>query len=518
MKLTRSLITRLALAMVVALAVSGCGGGSAKSGGDGGTPKRGGDLVAGLRSNPPSLDAARCGATTYAPCEPIYGTLLRHNAEKGEFEPALAESFDSPDGKVWTLKLKEGITFTDGTPYDAEAVVFNWEREKDPAALSGALYWLSQVKSWKVVDGLTVELTLNAPNYQFPWALQYDLGFIGSPKAIKEKGDAFGTDPVGAGPFILKDWAENSQLTFTRNPDYAEAGLPYADTLTFKIIPADDARVNALHAGEINLNNTFLNRDAKKLQAEGYPVKSMTLWGGTSVAFNLKDKVAGDPDLRAALLRAVNADQITNALYPGEPVPTAYFRTDSPYYDKTAGEYPKFDLAAAQSAFDAYLAKTGQSSLTLTFHSYAEYPILAQVAELVQQQLNQIKGLHIELKALAGQELNAVIRKGEYQIAMANAAGSQNPAALYRVFHSGGDLNVTGYRNPTVDKALEAIRSSTDEAAIAAEYKKVGGELSKDAPYRLFAQERDIIIVAKNVRGVNPVNLGAMTYELLWIS
>lgn len=523
MKTSRRLLGRITAAMVVALTIAGCGGGgggaTSAAGGDDGTPKAGGALIAGIRSNPPTLDSVRCAASgNYAQCEPIYGTLLRYNFDKSEFEPALAQSFDSPDGKVWTLKLKDGITFTDGTPYDAEAVVFNWERAKDPALLSPALYWLSQIDNWKVVDKTTIEITLKEANYQFPWALQYELGMIGSPTAIKEKGDAFGTQPVGAGPFVLKDWVENSQLTYEKNPNYIEPGLPYADSLTLKIIPADDARANALRAGEINLNNTFLNRDAKQLESEGYPVKRMILWGGTAVAFNLKDPVASDPDFRTALLHAFNAEQVTNALYPGELVPTSYFRTDSPYYDQAAGEFPKFDLAAAQAAFDKYLQKNGKTSLDLTFSTYAEYPILTQVTEMLQQQFNQIKGLNVKIKAIAGQELNASIRKGDYQIALANAAGSQNPASLYRTFHSKGDLNVTGYSNPEVDAALDTIRSSNDQAVITEAYKKIGGILSKDAPYRLYAQENDIIIVAKNVRGVNPVNLGAMSYELLWLN
>lgn len=520
MKAGRRLLAQLAVTTAAVVAVTGCGGSSSgnTSGGEGDdTPQRGGALVAAVRSNPISLDAARCGSSGYAQCAPIYGTLLRYDFDEEQFEPALAESFDSADGTVWTLKLKEGITFTDGTPYDAEAVIFNWEREKDPAMLSGALYWLSQIKGWKVIDPLTIEITLTSPNYQFPWAMQYELGFIGSPTAIKSKGDAFATDPVGAGPFILEEWVENSELTFTRNPDYVEEGLPYADSLTQKIIPTDDQRMNALRAGEINLQNTYLNRDATILEKEGYPTKRMTLWGGTAVAFNLEDPVAGDPDLRAALLQAINAEQITSALYPGELVPEAYFRTDSPYYDEAAGLYPEFDLAGAQAAFDKYLEKTGQSSLELSFLGYSEYPIMVQVAELVQQQLSQIKGLEVELRSMAGQELNAVIREGDYQIAMANAAGRQDPAALYRTFHSKGDLNVTGYSNPVVDKALDTIRATEDEQVITENYKLVGGELSKDAPYRLFAQENDIVTVAKNVHGVNPVNLGAMSYELLWI-
>jgi peptide/nickel transport system substrate-binding protein len=243
----------------------------------------------------------------------------------------------------------------------------------------------------------------------------------------------------------------------------------------------------------------------------------MTSWGGTALAFNLDDATASDPDLREALLLAFNAEQITSSSYPGEKPVTAYFPEDAPYRDDDAGVYPEFDLAGAQKAFDAYLDKVGKDSLELTMLGYAEYPIMVQVAEVIQSQLNQIEGLQVSLESMAGLALNAAIREGKYQIAMANAASSQNPKALYRAFHTDGDMNVTGYSDPEVDAALETVQSTEDPEAIAKAYELIGGRLSTDAPYRLFAQEKDIIIVAKNVHGVNPVSLGAVTSELLWI-
>ncbi|GAA0983958.1 ABC transporter substrate-binding protein [Acrocarpospora macrocephala] len=462
-----------------------------------------------------SLDSALCSSSAYYICAALYGTLARYSFEDQKFEPAMAESFESADGKVWTLKLRSGTKFTDGTPYDAEAVAFNWERLKDPALLSFAGYWLSQM-TWKVVDPLTLEITLASTNYQFPWALQYDLGSIGSPTAIKAKGEKFATEPVGAGPFVVDTWVPGSQIQLKRNPGYVEKGLPYLDRITYATVVQDDQRVNALRAGQVDLTATFLKRFGRELQPEGYGVHAIPLFGGTGLGFNLKDPIIADPDLRQALLHAFNAPQLTAAAYPGDEPPDAFFPKNSPYRD-AAVTYPKFDLTEAQRLFDAYLAKTGKTSLDLEMLTYSPAPIMKQVGEVVAAQLNKINGLHVELKPTENAVISRLFREGKFQISVHASVISQSPVTVYRTLYTGGDLNVYGYSNPRVDTALDTTIHSTDANEVAEAWKVVGAEISKDVPNRLFAYEQDVILAAKHVHGVNPVTLYAASPELLWV-
>jgi peptide/nickel transport system substrate-binding protein len=494
------------------------GGGSTSTSVEVGEPQRGGDIVAGIRSNPPSLDPARCGARIYwQHCQPIYGTLMRYNQKAQKFEPALAESFESEDGKSWTLKLKEGITFTDGTRLDAAAVDYNWKRAKDPATLSAALYWLSQM-TWQVVDGRTISIQLEEPNYQLPWAMQFELGFIGSPKALKELGESYSSAPVGAGPFVFKKLARDSELSFTRNDNYVEKDLPYIDNLTLKIIASDTVRVDALRTSEIDINNTFLSKDAKILTSEGYPGTTTALWGGTGLAFNFKDPDIGDRDLRLALQSAMDVAQISSASYPGDEVPSAWFPTTSRYRDDAAGVFPEHDLNQAQKLLDDYLSKTGKTSLSLSIATYAEFPTMLTSAQQIQAQLMKLKGLDITVEPLTSQALGAKVASGKFQLATRTAGGSQVPTELVRFFKTGGDLNITGYSNPRVDDAFRVTQTSTDPEKVTEAWKTVGGELSKDAPIRLFAQEADYLNAAKNVQGVNAVSVGSQSSELLWLS
>ena len=155
------------------------------------------------------------------------------------------------DGKVWTLKLRAGVKFSDGTSYDAAAVKFNWERHADPA--NASMYAsTAQALTSEVVDPLTLKVTLSAVNGQFPRILSIQLNYIGSPTAIRAAGSqaAYNTKPVGAGPFMLKEWVRDSQMTFVRNPSYWNAPRPYVDTLVLKSVIPEDQRLNSFKAGE----------------------------------------------------------------------------------------------------------------------------------------------------------------------------------------------------------------------------------------------------------------------------
>ena len=226
MKVWRVGSQAVAATVLVGLVLSGCGGGSGSesSSTDAGTPKKGGKLTYAMNTEVPSLDPALCGVTASTSI-PIFGTLLRQDPDKNEFVGQMADSFTTSDGKAWTLKLREGVKFSDGTAFDAEAVAFNWDRIKDPKTLSPAAR-VTKDMTWKVVDPTTVSVTLKSTNYQFPWQLAKGLSMIGSPAAIKAAGADVGNKPVGAGPFTLKKWTRNSQIEYSRNPAYFETGLP----------------------------------------------------------------------------------------------------------------------------------------------------------------------------------------------------------------------------------------------------------------------------------------------------
>lgn len=471
------------------------------------------------RGDSDTLDPARCGMSRdFVMCQPIFGTLLRYNSKTEEFEPAMAESIESKDGQHWTLKLREGVKFTDGTPFDADAVDFNWKRAKDPEMLSGGLYYLSRME-WEVVDPLTIEVTLDEPDYDIQWALVYELGAIGSPTAIKKLGDDFGSEPVGAGPFVIEERVPESHTTYVRNPDYWEEGLPYLDKLTVQATDEDDQRVNLLRAGQVDITGSHQKVQVKSLEDEGFIAYRMPLWGGTGFGFNLKEADIKDEDLFMALQHAFNAEQISKGAFPLDQPPDHVASPDAEWRDDSLGKYPEHDLAEAQRRFDAYLSKSGQSSKTINLLTLAGFPPATKVTDIVQAQFNKIEGLEVEVEAVSGAAYFTALREGDYQVAFTPVAGELYGGTLYRYYHSTGDMNYWGYSNPDVDAALEEARRSSDPAEATAALKKAGGQISKDAPVRLHVYETDHILTAKNVHlEAPPVYLSSLFTERIWIS
>jgi len=499
------------------LPVAACGGANTASGvesGGSGTPKRGGTLIYAMNVDVRTLDPVICSIQGWERCQPIYGTLLNYNHERQRFEPGMAESFESSDGKEWTLKLREGVKFTDGTPFDAEAVAFNWDRVRDPKNLSPAADIVADLK-WEVVDPLTLKVTSKKPNFQLPWALHQGLSMIGSPTAIKSKGADFGNEPVGAGPFVLKEWTRNTQLVYERNPGYWDQPRPYADRYVIKVIPADDQRLNALRTGEINMMWTLVTSYVQKAEKEGFVKHELPLVGGTGLQMNMRDEHLKDPRLRLAIAKLLNPEQINAAVYPGDTAPDAFFYP-GPYRDDSYGKYPERDVPGAQRLIDEYLAEIGKDSLTLRFTTYAGIPLLEQVAQLMQAQLQEAKGLKVELVPVDSVTLSRDIAARNYQMVM-GAALIQQHDGIYKFFHSKGSQNSTGYANPKVDEALERTRTSDDPEEVRKAYQVVNGEISKDGPLRIWRYQAGRIMTPKYIKGIEITFMAATPIEKVWI-
>lgn len=449
-----------------------------------------------------SMDPAWCALMAPDRCAPVFGTLLEYDPESGELGAGMAESFESADGSVWTLKLRDGMTFSDGTPFDAEAVAFNWNRLKDPATLSSSLPYLKPL-TWQVIDPLTLEVTSAQPNFNLPSLMAAPLGMIASPTAITEKGPDFGNQPVGAGPFILQSWTRNAEAKFTANPDYWGEG-PFIDSFVLKVISQDDQRMNTLRSGEIDIAWSLQSKHAQAAEAEGFTVHDVPLVGGTGVNFNLADPTMQDSQLRSALLHAIDNKQIVAAVWPADKPADAFLFPDSPYRDDALGMYPEKNVDEAQKQFDAYLKKTGKSDLTVTLSTYAGIPDLDLVGQLLQSQLQEIDGLTLKIDAMDFATLEGQRHAGTYQLAL-GAQLSDDMDMMYEVFHTDGARNFTNYSNPDVDKALETTRTSQDAAEIEKAYAQVNGLVSQQAPMLTFRYQNGYIFTSDKVNDLNVV-------------
>jgi len=284
----------------------------------------------------------------------VFDSLVYNDLTSGNVTPGTAESMTSQDGVNWVIKLRPGIKFTDGTDYNAAAVKFNWDRHANPSNRSSQLGNVTQM-TYDATDAVTLKLALKNQNNQLPRLLARALGFIGSPKALDERGSSFMLNPVGAGAFMLakgSDWTRDSQMTLTRNPNYWNKPLPYVDQLVIKTILDEDQRMNSFLNGEGNLTYTSVIQTADRLRKSGYGEATIVMNGGNSVVFNTTKAPFNDVRVRKAFELSLDATKFNKDILGGlNPPVDTLFRSDSPFYD-SALKLPAYDPTAAQKLWD----------------------------------------------------------------------------------------------------------------------------------------------------------------------
>jgi peptide/nickel transport system substrate-binding protein len=405
----------------------------------------------------------------------VFGELVHRDPTTGEITPGLAESVEpNDDNTVWTITLREGLTFSDGEVFDAEAVKFNWERLADPEEKSPAASTVLSFDSIEVEDELTLVVTLPEARGGFPVYLgglvpngnaQAALALIGSPAAIERCGEDFGKTvdcTIGAGPFVLTDWVQGSAMTFERSASYYDAPRPYLDGITLQYAGAPDVTANAALAGQVDLA-TFFSPTSLTTPLVDNP--DWVLWsnqGATSnfgVAFNPNRAPFDDVRVRQALLMALDMDDVINKALAGAGVEaTTWFpegsRFDSP---PIPIEHNQFD--EAQALIDEYVAENGPVVGSITAS-----PNTITVNEVLVQQWNELEGVTITLDQVDGNTEGARIGSGDYVINTRSAPTITSLEDIYGLLHSGLSTNNVGYENAEVDELLEEYRGlSLDE-------------------------------------------------------
>ncbi|MER2135018.1 MAG: ABC transporter substrate-binding protein [Arthrobacter sp.] len=345
----------------------------------------GGALRIGLLAPLESLDPIAPGnSAALALMRPIYDALFVYDAE-GNSVPELAESLESKDGKTWTLVIKPDITFSDGTPYNAEAVRLHVERLASPESQSRSAADARNVESMQVQDATTLILTLKQATMRFPKFFTYGIQGMGSvvpsPAAVDKFGTRLGQNAVGAGPFVLESFQGGGAITLRKNPTYRIAGLPHLDELVY--VPATDtqARLSAVIAGDLDLAPTQSAVDLKKAEEAGLVTLRQLKGTYYNLLFNLKKAPFDDVRFREAVMRAIDLDALNEAVFEGLHTPMrGMFPESSPYYLDT--DWPGFDPERARSLVDAFTAETGNAAeFAMTTTSPPEFQKQAQVMQ-----------------------------------------------------------------------------------------------------------------------------------------
>ena len=475
-----------------------------------------------ITAEPGGLDphgVAGAGQNTILPY--LFDTLVYRDMDN-TYKPFLAESWDiSDDGKKVTFTLRPNITFHDGTPLDAEAVKYSFDRIKEQGQQSVLASVAGQMQSIEVVDPLNVRFTFAAPSSTLFSSLATPYAGIVSPTAAKEGGETFGQKPVGSGPYIFEKWDPGVAVTLVKNPNYAWAPetdaienktAPIVDKLVFKIIPDVTQQITAFQAGEVDI--LFVNQPSHvaKLQADpNTDLRETVLNSLIYLGFNLQKPPFDDVKVRQALSHAVNKEELLQTALGGiGTVAFAPLAPTLPGFDPSLKEYELgFDLEKttsllAEAGFtqsaDGTWSKDGQAlSLTLVTSTRPPNPAIATVLQ------SQFKaaGIPVEVQALDSTAAQEALTGGQYDLMLWRY--DWNDADVLRTYLSSsriGRTNRNFYSNPELDGLLEQASQELDDAARNELYLKAQQIILTDAPWQPLYTPKDFMAIHTNVSGV----------------
>ncbi len=473
-------------------------------------PKRGGRVVLGMGVEPENLDTIRMASAPAAMVsEHITQTLFTVDLQ-GNIVPELVESYEvSEDGRVWTLRLRRGITFHDGTPFNAEAVKFNLDRFLDPESKAPFRFLIARITDVEVLDEYTVRLTTDQPFA--PMLAHLSHSFIGmlSPTAVQELGSGIETNPVGTGHFKMKTWTRGESILLERNPDYWEAGLPYLDEVMFRFIPEDAARVVALEAGEVHAIMRVPPADIPRLEADpDIEVLKVPSVRTIYIGFNNQKAPFTDVRVRRALNYCVDKEALVEFVLEG-----VGRVSDAPFSPGIFGYSPMTPYEYDPERAKELLAEAGYPDgfKVNLYHPTGRYLMDAAIAEAVQAQLKEC-GVEAELITLEWATYLATLRKppeeAVHDMYLLGWGCVTNDAdyCLYPLFHSGEwppvGWHLSYYKNEEVDRLLDEARVTPDPERRAALYKRVIEIIWNDAPWLFLYSEVQVNAVRKGVQGL----------------
>lgn len=479
LKLTLASMSALGL-----MAAAACAPPSTDEGGPGGgKPKAGGTLTYAYSQEDRNVDLAPETQGTSDCCIIGPGSLERfaiYDAlvvidKVGELEYRLAESLEGAD-RDWSLVLKPDMKFSDGTPFDAEAVKATWERwATDPSVPDGAKAYAQIFADLEVADPITLKIRLAQPNNQFPSLLaQTVLSSIPSPTAVAEKGEDFGMEPVGAGAFVLDDYRQGFEVTLRRNDSYPLEPA-YLDGVVIKFLPDPSQRFNTIQAGGADAAFSTDWADLIAAKAKDLSVELTTTSGGEAFVFNTDRPPFDDLRARQAVRLIFDSKKMNEDLYQGEGiVADSLFADNSPYHRATD---VKPDAARAQELID----ELGGLHFNLVYTPGSAH---AAQGQWFQAQVAEFEDASVELQTIPD---GGPLVSGNFDATLNAAPRFVDPYPQLAIsVGTDGGYNFGRYSNPDLDAAIREAQDAPDIESRKVAYSTVDEILTEDIPRFFF--------------------------------
>jgi len=477
--------------------------------------QRAGTLVVGLVAEPVNLDPAQVtDLNSNRVGRRVTETLVTFPDEKTEIVPGLAESWTiSNDGLQYTFKLRRGITFHDGTPFNAAAVKFSIERQinpEHPAAKLGkypfANYFFGNVKAVEVLSDDRVAFLLKEPRASFLAILTAGAASIVSPTAVMKSGQDYPSHPVGTGPFKFASWERGQRVVLEKNPTYWKGPVKY-DRVVFRPIVEDQARLTELLTGQLDLivgvPADFVGQLETGGKASVLKQTGVHVW---YLGINNQKKPFDDRRVRQALNYAVDKDAIVRDVLKGTGTPSK-----GPVMPNTWGAeaglkaYP-YDPARAKKLLAEAGYPNGFTTTLWVPESGSGMQAPVAMSTVIQSNLKAV-GVTVNMQTMEWGAYLAKLRSKEQELfALSWMAGMEDPdMVMYPLLHSSqwtpNGPNRALYKNEQFDKLLSEARLTTDQAKRAAMYRQAQKILVEDAPWIFVDHEVQIAALGKRVQG-----------------
>ncbi|WP_305094211.1 ABC transporter substrate-binding protein [Prescottella sp. R16] len=439
----------------------------------------------------------------------VYDVLLRYDESTGDYVPKLAQSLTSDaDGAVWTLKLRPGVTFSDGTPLDAAAVVASIDRYNRNKG-NGSGVWVEAVESSTAVDPGTVEFRLREKWPTFPSMLALGHGMIVAPSA--GDGDTF--RPIGAGPFVLDRYAPNEERVLTARTDYW-GGEPNADRIRFVSLSGSRENLESLQTNGIDIGVLRGNPQAiyDALDAD-YPGSfSILNSGGAELVNNREGRPGADVRVRRAIALAIDPELVGQRGDDGLGLPgKAMFSELSRWATDVEGV--PYDPDAARKLLDEAKADG--------YDGVLNYIVLQEPTEsaigLAVQSLLQAVGFTVNIVNAnnPGDIVKQVYVQHDYDIAHAGIGLYEAIPylGLQTVLADTSPSNFAGYSNPQMNELLDKLQAADGDDEIRSVISEIQTLWNETMPSVPVSSVMIYVAWQPNVRGVVPTATGIMLLD-----
>ncbi len=436
--------------------------------------------------------------------------------------PMLAASWSiSKDGKTVIFKLRQGVKFQDGTPFNAEAVKYNFDRMQDPKFPSARRSEIGPIQKVTVVDPYAVRIALDAPYSPLLYVLTDRAGMMVSPAAQKE-GVNFALHPVGAGPFRFAEKIPQDHITLLRNPDYWAKGEPRLDRVIYRPIIDDNARVANLKSGDIDIMNIVPLPQIKQLAQEAskpgarFKLLERGAFQWYGVWLNVTKPPFDNKLLRQAFSAAIDRNVIADVVLQGAAYPAySFFPNGTPAYDPS-WKIPPRNIPLAKERLRVAGRPNGFAFTMLTLPGQQDQALAQAIQSMAAEAGIQVKIETIEFGAML--DTMSHLRHEAGQIGW---SGRPDPDFdIYPfVTQSGiGSFNFAGYTNPRAQELLDAARLLGDMSQRKRAYHEVTKILADDVPYVWTHFPKEYKLLSTRVHGFVQVPDGMMRFHQVWLS